>query len=358
MTRARGRVWAVLPGAVLLAGLAAEAPTRPTRVTEFCASSECHVEIVDRRFVHDPTGKDACLDCHEYASARDHTFRLKLTENAMCIECHKDRAPQGIAARRPHQPMADGCTTCHDPHGSAYGNLLREPTVDLCFSCHKGIKSLVDSAAVVHSPTVEDAACTKCHDPHAVRGQSLRVAPQPEMCLDCHNEPLEATDGRPLTNMATLLAQNANHHGPIGDGNCVGCHDPHASENPGLLLDPYPPEFYASFEERSYNLCFRCHPPRLVETESGTGLTGFRDGDQNLHWLHVNKPKGRTCRTCHEIHASKRPFHMRDTVPFGDAGFLVKIRFQRTADGGTCAPGCHAARPYHRSAPAAYGDGG
>ena len=354
-----GRAWLVVSGGILLLESFAVAQTRPTRITEFCASSDCHADIVDRPFVHGPTGRDACLDCHEYASARDHTFRLMLTQSAMCAgECHKESTPQGVAARRLHQPMADGCTTCHDPHGSAHEALLREPTTVLCLSCHKGIKSLLDSATVVHSPTVEGDACARCHDPHLMRGHSLQVAPQPALCLDCHNEPLVSVDGRPLTDMEALLAENTNHHGPICDGNCVGCHEPHAGLNAGLLLDPYPPEFYAAFDGRRYNLCFRCHPQRLVESESGTGLTGFRDGDRNLHWLHVNQEKGRTCRTCHEVHASKRPFHMREAVPFGDARWMLKIRYEKTADGGTCAPGCHAAWSYSRSAPQAYGDGG
>jgi predicted CXXCH cytochrome family protein len=357
--RPAGRAWlAVSAGAVLL-GSGAAAQTRPTRITEFCASSDCHVEIVNRAFVHEPTGKDACLDCHAYASAREHTFRLNRTANAMCAgECHAESTPQGVTARRLHEPMADGCTACHDPHGSAYPALLREPETDLCLSCHKGIKSLLETSTIVHSPTVEGDGCATCHDPHAMRAGSLRIAPQPALCLDCHDEPLESVDGRPLTNMAALLADNAYHHGPISDGNCVGCHEPHAGMNAGLLLEPYPPEFYAEFEDRSYTLCFRCHPQRLVESEHGTGLTGFRDGDLNLHWLHVNRPKGRTCRTCHEVHASSHPFHMREAVPFGDVGWMLKIRYVKTADGGTCAPGCHVAWPYRRSLPEAYGDGG
>ena len=45
-------------------------------------------------------------------------------------------------------------------------------------------------------------------------------------------------------------------------------------------------------------------------------LTGFRDGDVNLHYLHVNREeKGRTCRTCHEMHGSDLPNHMASGVP-------------------------------------------
>jgi len=45
----------------------------------------------------------------------------------------------------------------------------------------------------------------------------------------------------------------------------------------------------------------------VTEPETRT-LTNFRDGARNLHFLHVNKAvRGRTCRACHEVHASKQP---------------------------------------------------
>ena len=72
------------------------------------------------------------------------------------------------------------------------------------------------------------------------------------------------------------------------------------------------------------------------------GITGFRNGDENIHFRHVNKvDKGRTCRACHEVHASKRPAHIREAVPFGSGGWLLDINFEQTEDGGSCAPGCH-----------------
>ena len=82
-----------------------------------------------------------------------------------------------------------------------------------------------------------------------------------------------------------------------------------------------------------YKLCFNCHAPDLVLQPQGTGLTGFRDGDKNLHWLHVNQQKGRTCRACHEVHASREPFHIRESVPFGTGGWMLAINFSSDADG-------------------------
>ena len=185
---------------------------------------------------------------------------------------------------------------------------------------------------------------------------ALQRDEQPQLCLNCHDQPIETADGSTLTNMAALLRDNPDHHGPIREGACSACHPPHAAEHPRLLRKAYPPEFYAEFERERYALCFECHIAELVETEHGTGLTRFRDGDRNLHWLHVNRKKGRTCRTCHEIHASRNPFHVRDSVPFGTGGWELEIRYEKTPTGGSCAPGCHAKREYRRGPDAADDD--
>ena len=84
-------------------------------------------------------------------------------------------------------------------------------------------------------------------------------------------------------------------------------------------------------------------------------LTDFRNGDRNLHHVHVNRErKGRTCRACHETHASSRDKHIRDSVPFGEGGWELPIGFERRANGGSCAPGCHTPYAYDRVDPVPY----
>ncbi|MHC4217382.1 MAG: cytochrome c3 family protein [Planctomycetota bacterium] len=316
---------------------------------ELCVT--CHdPEPFDQAHVHGPVVVGACVVCHEPHSG-SHEKLLTKAPRRLCIECHQETAPQGAAARHQHRPMADGCTTCHDPHASDTRFQLHDPAPDLCFSCHDGIRNLVSSAAVVHGPTLHDDSCVGCHDPHFTRLPYLQKATQPTLCLDCHDRQIETADGRELEDMATLLAENPNHHGPIREGSCTACHQPHAAEHFRLLFMEYPTEFYAPFQVERYALCFSCHLADLVQDRSGTGLTGFRDEDLNLHWLHVNQEKGRTCRACHEVHASKRPFHIRDAVPFGSTGWMLEINYTQNAVGGACTPACHATRTYRRSGP-------
>ena len=309
----------------------------------------CHTQnYLEKEFVHGPVAVGACVVCHE-PHASSHEMLLRKGPKALCVECHVEAVPSGLAARHQHKPMEDGCTTCHDPHASDVKFQLVSTSSDLCFSCHEGVKNFVGSAAITHGPLSEPDGCVSCHTPPFTRLPDLQKTAQPGLCLACHNRPITTSTGRTLTDMAALLKDNPDHHGPIRDGACTACHQPHGSDHFGLLFLDYPAEFYAPFEMQRYQLCFSCHLGDLVQDKSGTGLTGFRDGDLNLHWLHVNQEKGRTCRACHEVHASKRPFHIREAVPYGSGGWLLEINFQSGDSGGSCAPACHKKRTYDRS---------
>ncbi len=166
--------------------------------------------------------------------------------------------------------------------------------------------------------------------------------------MKCHDKAMKATDGKPLANMAALLASNQSKHGPIREGHCTVCHDPHAGKQFRLLPEKYPEQFYAPFSLDLYKLCFQCHTPDMVLKKNGAGVTQFRDGNVNLHTLHVNQEKGRTCRACHEVHASQRSAHVRESVPFGTSNWLLEINYKSAEDGGSCAPGCHAPKKYTR----------
>lgn len=310
--------------------------------------TKCHENVADKAFVHGPVAVGACVVCHDPHSS-PHAGLLPTTPSRLCLNCHADSAPSGLAARHVHKPMEQGCTTCHDAHASDVRYQLHQPSPALCFTCHQGVKNLIESAAVVHDFLVEPKGCVSCHDPHFTQLPYLQRTTQPALCLSCHDRAIKASDGRVLSDMAKLLRDNPNHHGPIREGACTACHHPHAAENFRLLFKGYPAEFYAPFEARRYALCFSCHLAALVEDEVGVGLTGFRDGELNLHWLHVNQEKGRTCRACHEVHASKHPFHIRDAVPYGTGGWMLEINFEMTQDGGRCSPACHKPKSYDRT---------
>jgi predicted CXXCH cytochrome family protein len=311
----------------------------------------CHEDdYSERAFVHGPTAIGDCYACHEpHASA--HQALLTNTPTGLCLGCHSEMIPAKPGLAREHEMTDEGCGDCHDAHASDARYLLHSDTTQLCLSCHDDLKETMNGAPVVHGPAVDADGCSTCHKSHFSTEPGLLTMAQADLCLDCHSEPVEAADGRTLADISALLEAYPIHHTPVRDGDCGGCHQPHAGEHANLLIAEYAGAFYVPFDFERYELCFSCHLEELVEDESGTGLTDFRDGDQNLHWLHVNRAKGRNCRVCHEVHASTEPFLMRESVPFGDAGWMLRIDFQATDDGGTCGPGCHESSAYSRSAP-------
>jgi predicted CXXCH cytochrome family protein len=312
---------------------------------------DCHQENYSEfEFVHGPVAVGACVICHESHSSSFESL-LKDRPSRICLNCHEELKPSPAQARHLHKPMEDGCIACHDPHASNAPFQLESAVPELCIKCHDWFPQAIETALVTHAPVTTEGGCTQCHNPHFSALPRLQKQTQPELCLKCHDKPIKTDDGRTLMDMRTFLNENPDHHGPIREGSCTMCHHPHTSQEANLLVQAYPPEFYTPFSIKQYELCFTCHQSDLVTDKNGTGLTQFRQGDENLHYLHVNREKGRTCRACHDVHASKRPAHIRESVPFGSSGWLLDINFEKFASGGSCSPGCHKAKTYSRVEP-------
>ncbi|MHC4768715.1 MAG: cytochrome c3 family protein, partial [Planctomycetota bacterium] len=116
------RWWAIAQGAgaagLLAAALAPAAlgQDKPAARTETCTNGACHAEIINRKIMHRPAQRGRCLDCHEYAVATDHLFRLTEPRAELCESCHELDLGPTI-----HAPVDQGdCTGCHDPHGSEH----------------------------------------------------------------------------------------------------------------------------------------------------------------------------------------------------------------------------------------------
>ena len=309
---------------------------------------KCHREDQYKgRFVHGPFAAGACITCHD-PHGGEVPGMLRITGSQMCLGCHQDMNAQFADARFPHKAAVTGCMDCHSPHMSEHQYLLTSAVPGLCGECHENIARDVQTATVKHSPVTEEAACMNCHDPHAAQESGLILADGLDICLKCHDRTVTVKDkNQEFADMKKLLATNPYPHGPVQNRDCSGCHNPHGSSNFRLLTNQYPQGFYAPFFISNYDLCFRCHDAALATEEHTTRATEFRDSDRNLHFIHVNKTShGRTCRSCHEVHASANPKHIAATVPFGN--WDLPIKYERTENGGSCTPGCHAFQKYGR----------
>lgn len=311
---------------------------------------QCHT-MPEGLYTHGPVEAGECVACHAPHGA-DNARLLRGGEGpGHCFQCHTEIERQMAAADHGHEPAAADCLTCHQPHAADHQPLLKTAVADGCMQCHEPLARIVEAATVRHAAVVEDRACAACHDPHAAGYEKLLRDRGDRLCYTCHDRPQTTSEGRLVADMKTRIVGRSNLHGPVAAGQCAGCHEVHGSRHNALLTKPYPQSFYADFDVDNYALCFGCHDEQLVMTAQTQALTGFRDGQRNLHYLHVHRDqRGRTCRTCHEVHASDLPNHMARTVPFEDTAWQLPINYQKGADGGSCAPGCHEAKTYRRAA--------
>ncbi len=291
--------------------------------------SACHEPHTQGAIVHPPVGK-SCALCHQpHGSDNDHLLAKPVPE--LCLDCHQQVRPQFLG-KHIHPPVQKGCPTCHNPHSAPKKFLLQAEVKDLCFQCHEPIAKLIRESKRVH-PAILKAGCTGCHTPHTSDQNKLLKLPMKELCTGCHKE-----------KAAELKSQFL--HGPVAQNQCEGCHNPHAANNPHILTTYFPEPFYNPYQDGLYALCFNCHEKDIARDKKTVQLTNFRNGETNLHYVHVHSEKGRSCKACHQVHASDQDKHVRNDVPFGN--WMLPINFKRNENGGTCVVGCHNPKAYNR----------
>jgi predicted CXXCH cytochrome family protein len=174
------------------------------------------------------------------------------------------------------------------------------------------------------------------------------------LCLECHSKTITKADGSKIESVASMMAKGQHLHGPIASGNCSGCHDVHGGTHRALLVKPYSESFYQPFDTAAYALCFGCHKQALATEPKTSSDTQFRNGEVNLHYVHVVAPgaTGRSCRACHATHSAPNERQVRAATEFGQ--WKIPLNLELSATGGSCGAGCHRARSYDRVNPVAY----
>jgi predicted CXXCH cytochrome family protein len=301
---------------------------------------------------HAPFEGGDCGVCHQRNDAANPGPIRQASVNEQCFECHDD-VRDVMASKFKHVPAAEACTDCHNPHNSTQPALLAAEMTEMCTTCHTGIKAQVTAAKVKHDALTTGKKCANCHNPHAANVEKLLIALPFDLCVSCHSrDDMKSDDGKTMTNFKKWLDENPVWHDPVKGKDCSACHRTHGGDNFRLLVEAYPAKFYAPYDEKLYALCYGCHDGKVVSERETTTLTGFRDGARNLHFVHVNRERGRTCRACHEVHASKQAHQVRDGVPYGPKGWMLKIGYTKLPNGGSCAKTCHDTKTYDNKTPA------
>lgn len=327
---------------------AAKAPKKGPKVSATVAPKARvgPVPASEAKSAHAPFEMGECSLCH-VGDKGPNPGALNGPLAETCFQCHEDL--QGILdkGQYKHKPAQDNCIGCHNPHNSREEHLLNAKSPDICLSCHSGIAAKM-KLKVDHLALTRGDGCANCHSPHASNIEHLLTALPFDLCVNCHaKDNMAASDGRAMTNFKQLLADNPQHHSPVEEKDCSACHLTHGGDNFRLLTHAYPEQFYEDWDVKKYQLCFECHDSEAFTAERTTTATKFRDGDLNLHFKHVNKERrGRTCRACHEVHASPQVFQIRDGVPFGKKGWVLKLNYEQTKKGGSCSKTCHKTLAY------------
>lgn len=308
----------------------------------FCFN--CHdSKLIKQTTLHEPLKGGDCVACH-HVHASPNKKLLTLPLEKLCFSCHQD-IEKGLKKKVVHPVIKENCQECHDPHASPQKALLRKAQNKLCMECHQPIhpKTIqsISNAKFPHQP-VQKGECSACHGAHFTDFEKLLKAPLKEICFTCHQDLGEKTK------------TSKYFHGPVVQNDCAACHETHGSLYPRILKNYFPIEFYIPYKTENYAICFDCHNKDIALHAKTKELTGFRNGDRNLHFVHVNKEKkGRSCKACHEVHAGNQPKHIRQEVPYGKT-WSYPIKFTRTSTGGTCVVGCHKVFSYDRVTPVKY----
>jgi len=156
-------------------GPAGLVPRAPAQVNALCTG--CHQSVkaqFAKPFRHKiPENEMTCVDCHNpHGSIRQAMTQTFAANEPGCFRCHGDkRGPFTFE----HAPVKfEGCSTCHEAHGSTNPRMLNRHEVRLtCLECHSNLPAVgqtnANSAAGVAPPAFHDLRspryqnCTICH---------------------------------------------------------------------------------------------------------------------------------------------------------------------------------------------------
>ena len=238
-------------------------------------------------FTHAPFEARSCDTCH--AAPKDGKVVLTQTDvKAVCVTCHSEQAEKIEKAKVQHPGAQGDCTACHNPHAGRTPGFMQPDPVNACLTCHADIAE-VGKKAVHHQPAFQQG-CAVCHEPHGGNNAKLLRAQGSALCLECHGpdskpQLVEAEHVLTIFNGQVKLPEDYYKKNrvviipvkyglghpvmghPVQDVmdpsdatkvktqiNCMTCHQPHASAQPGLLVKD---------QANNMAFCDTCHKNRL-----------------------------------------------------------------------------------------------
>jgi predicted CXXCH cytochrome family protein len=186
----------------------------------FATATHAKLAIADAKVGN--TGCEACHgpgSLHVRAGGGKGTIVNPAKSPEACFQCHLDKRSQ-FALPNAHQVMNGkmSCSDCHDPHA---GNAIRgtgaatlEGETETCTKCHTAEKG-----PFIFKHNAIKEGCTACHQPHGSVNAKMLVARDNNLCLRCHFE----VGGAPNT----VMVGGEDHRTRMQGGSCwgQGCHE-------------------------------------------------------------------------------------------------------------------------------------
>lgn len=205
---------------------------------------------------HTDTNEQECKRCHVMADKpRKPGEVLDRPEDSACYQCHKNM----IQMRSGHAPAINWlCTECHTGKAGEYNEgttfsryTAPDPIMERCFGCHEKLKNDWMARKSEHGP-VRDGRCNRCHNPHGTQELFFLRKPIWDLCTTCHAE--KAVGEHIISSFVRAKSHpTQGKPDPARPGRelvCSGCHDPHGSQGIYLLRTK---------GQTAFSICVRCH---------------------------------------------------------------------------------------------------
>ncbi len=158
----------------------------------FEGSDEEESEDYDKNYFHANDNEEKCKACHDMTSnvPTDGEAYEDVTITT-CYNCHQAK----ISSKNTHAPAANWlCLECHNGKSGEYNMdqrgiakyLVRDPVARTCGQCHEDVEDWF-MQDYTHGP-VNDGRCVRCHNPHGSDYEFFLRKPIWDLCTTCHSE--------------------------------------------------------------------------------------------------------------------------------------------------------------------------